>query len=172
MSIAVACPSCRTRLDAPDEAAGQSLPCPRCGASVAVPAVPPAPVQRTSNPGLRSAGAPPRYQPAQRDYPEDRGEYYPPPRDFARPGDGGNVGMAVAGLVLGIVGFVISFIPCVGWLFGIFLGILGATFSGIALGQGSGKGMALAGLILSILAIIWGPAFYFLIIAGIAGNLW
>lgn len=81
----------------------------------------------------------------------------------------GGVGMAVARMVLGIIGFVLSFLPCMGWLFGVLLGILGAIFSSIGIAQasktGQGKGMAVTGLVLSILAIIWGPLFYFILFA-------
>lgn len=76
--------------------------------------------------------------------------------------------MAVAGMVLGIVGFVLSFIPCLGWFLGVVLGILGAIFSGIGMANAAnthqGKGMAIAGLVLSILAILWIPLFWLLIL--------
>jgi hypothetical protein len=105
------------------------------------------------------------------DYEEDQRQYEP--TDFSQPGGGGSSGMAVAGLVLGIVGFTFGFIPCFGWILGILLGILGAIFSGIGLAEparpGQGKGMAVAGLILSILAIIWAPLFYFVVLASFAG---
>ena len=94
--------------------------------------------------------------------------------DGSRSSSGQGVGMAVTGLVLGVVGFVLAFIPCIGWVFSIILGILGTVFSCIGLSQSGktqqGKGMAITGLILSVLAIIWGPLFYFLILAGIAAN--
>jgi hypothetical protein len=161
MPIPIDCPSCGSRTDVPDTAAGATFQCPRCGVTAPVPAVP-----SSAFAGSGRASAP-RYQPPQGL--EDRPQYYPPPSDFARP-DGG-AGMAITGMVLGIVGLVLSFLPCIGWLFGIILGLLGAIFSGIGLGQGSGKSknMAITGLILSILAMIWGPVFYFLIFASLAG---
>jgi hypothetical protein len=74
-------------------------------------------------------------------------------------------GPAVAGLVLGISGFVIAFIPCVGWL-SILIGIVGVVFSAIGISQAKkpdqGKGMAITGLIMSILAVIWWPIWIFL----------
>jgi hypothetical protein len=69
--------------------------------------------------------------------------------------------MAIAGLVLGLVGVVLAFIPCIGWIGGIICGILGLVFAAIGMGQagkvGAPKGMATAGLVLSLVAIIWGP---------------
>jgi hypothetical protein len=46
MPLSLACPSCRSKLKAPDAALGKTLQCPRCGAPVLVtglPAVPPTP---------------------------------------------------------------------------------------------------------------------------------
>jgi hypothetical protein len=85
----------------------------------------------------------------------------------------GTNGMAIAGMVLGIVGFLVVFIPCVGWLLAIILGIVGATLSGIGLGTagkygGAGKGMAIAGLVLSVLAIVWVPIWIFIILGSTA----
>lgn len=81
---------------------------------------------------------------------------------------GGNNGMAIAGMVLGIVGFVVAFVPCIGWVLALIMGIVGATLSGIGLASanklGSGKGMAIAGLVLSILAIIWVPIWFFIVL--------
>lgn len=79
--------------------------------------------------------------------------------------------MAVAGLVLGIMAIVISFIPCIG-LLAIMPAILGIIFSVVGLSQakktGQGKGMAIAGLVLSLLAIAWIPIFILLIMGGAA----
>lgn len=79
--------------------------------------------------------------------------------------------MAVAGLVLGIVAIVLSFIPCIGIL-AIIPAVLGIIFSIMGLSQakktGQGKGMAIAGLILSILAIAWVPIFVLIIMGGAA----
>jgi hypothetical protein len=81
--------------------------------------------------------------------------------------------MAMAGLVLGIVAIVLSFIPCIGF-FAITPAILGIIFSIIGLSQakktGQGKGMAIAGLVLSILAIVWIPIFILLIVGGAAAG--
>lgn len=61
-------------------------------------------------------------------------------------------GLAIAGMVVGIVAFIISFFSI-----GLILGIVGAVLSAIGLAQLSKsngpKGMAITGLILSVLAI-------------------
>ncbi|MEJ5277537.1 MAG: DUF4352 domain-containing protein [Thermogemmata sp.] len=43
MPIVVACPSCGARLKAPDAAAGKTVKCPKCGASMVIPPPPPPP---------------------------------------------------------------------------------------------------------------------------------
>jgi hypothetical protein len=51
-------------------------------------------------------------------------------------------------------------------LLAIIMGIVGAVLSGVGLSAAgrlqSGKGMAIAGLVLSILAVIWGPVWFFI----------
>ena len=80
--------------------------------------------------------------------------------------------MAVAGLVLGIVAIVLSFIPCVN-LFGFLPAVLGLIFSIIGLSKakktGEGKGMSVAGLICSILALVWIPIYVFIFLAAAGG---
>ena len=63
--------------------------------------------------------------------------------------------MGIAALVLGIVGLVISFIPCLG-TYGIFLTVPGIVFGAIGIAKaakknGEGKGLAIAGLVCSII---------------------
>ena len=76
---------------------------------------------------------------------------------------GGN-GLAVAGLVMGILGLVLFWIP----FLGILLGILGLIFGGIGIGRankvGKGKGMAVAGLVMGILGLLLGLAWIFLLV--------
>jgi predicted PurR-regulated permease PerM len=66
-------------------------------------------------------------------------------------------GLGIAGMVLGIVATVMSFIPCIG-MGGIVLAVVGVILSAISLNQagkaGAPRGMAWAGLICSILAIV------------------
>jgi uncharacterized membrane protein len=66
---------------------------------------------------------------------------------------GGN-GMAVAGLVLGIVALLLCWFPPAG----VVLGLVGLVLSIVGLAKsrsrGSGRGAAIAGLILSIVAIV------------------
>ena len=64
-------------------------------------------------------------------------------------------GMAVAGLVLGIIALVLSWLTWPSWI----LSILGIIFGALGISKankigGKGKGMAIAGLVCSIIAII------------------
>ncbi len=71
--------------------------------------------------------------------------------------------MAVAGMVLGILGLVLCWLPFVGWacaLVGIILGALGMSKAN-KLG-GKGKGMAVAGLICGILGLLIGVILFVL----------
>ena len=69
-------------------------------------------------------------------------------------------GMAVAGLVLGILGVILAFIPLLGVVAGLLFGLLAAIFGGLGLSKAKqgrgGRGMAIAGLVLGIIAIILG----------------
>ena len=70
----------------------------------------------------------------------------------------GTSGMAVASLVLGIIGVVTSFMPIINNV-SFFLGILGVIFAivgivGINKGNRRGRGLAIAGLVLGIVAIV------------------
>lgn len=68
-------------------------------------------------------------------------------------------GLATAGFVVGLLGFLGSFIPVLN-IVGIVLGVIGAILAGVGLAKsrnvGAGKGLALAGLILGVLALIIG----------------
>lgn len=68
-------------------------------------------------------------------------------------------GMAVAGLVLGILALVFCWIPFLNWILAILAIIFGAVGNGKAnkIG-GKGKGMALAGLVLGIIGALLGVA--------------
>ncbi len=179
MPITARCPSCGGTVKAPDHLAGRTVKCPKCTAAITLPAAagdpgairtapPPGPTPAPLPPADPvSAGPPPRPARApavdedfEEDAPRRRDDY------VAAPSSAGN-GMAIAGMVLGIIGFLLAFIPCFGWVLAIVLGIIGATLSGIGLGTasraGGGKGMAISGLVLSILAILWGPVWFFVI---------
>lgn len=69
----------------------------------------------------------------------------------------GSNGMATTSLILGIVGFILSFIPVVN-VFGILLDITAVILGAIGMGKakkvGKGKGGAMVGLILGALGII------------------
>jgi hypothetical protein len=79
--------------------------------------------------------------------------------------------MAVAGLVLGIVAIVLSFVPCVG-IVAIAPGVLAVILAAVGLSQskktGKGKGMATAGIICGIIACVWAPIYTFVIVAAAA----
>ena len=67
-------------------------------------------------------------------------------------------GLAVAGMILGIIAFLIAFIPLMN-LGSIIMGILaivlaGAGMVGISKGKNKGKGIAIAGIVLGILSIV------------------
>ncbi len=68
-------------------------------------------------------------------------------------------GMATVGLVLGILGFILSWIPLIGIWIGWILGILAIIFSGIGIARAGqtnmGKVAAIIGLVLGILTIIF-----------------
>ena len=65
-------------------------------------------------------------------------------------------GMAIAGMVCGIVGLLFSWVPILGLglaLTGVILGAKG--MSAASKGEAGGKGMAIAGLVCGIIALIW-----------------
>ena len=71
-------------------------------------------------------------------------------------------GMAVAGLVLGIIGLVLFFVPFICQI----LALLGIIFGALGMGKakkigGKGNGMAVTGLVLGVLAMIISVAFIF-----------
>ncbi|MEJ7596560.1 MAG: DUF4190 domain-containing protein [Kofleriaceae bacterium] len=74
-------------------------------------------------------------------------------------------GLAVAGLVLGIVALVFFWIPFLNWILAILAIIFGAVGNSKAnkIG-GKGKGMAIAGLVMGILGAILGVVFVMFIV--------
>jgi hypothetical protein len=81
----------------------------------------------------------------------------PPPGAPAPAPTQGSNGLAVAGFVLGILGFLGSFIPVVN-IGAILLAVIGAVLAAVGLARSksvrTGKGLAIAGLVLSVLAVI------------------
>lgn len=85
----------------------------------------------------------------------------PPPSAQAPQSQEQGNGLAVAGMVLGIIGLVFCWVPVLGWI----LALLGLIFGAIGNGKanrigGKGKGMALAGLIMGVLGLIIGIALF------------
>jgi hypothetical protein len=68
--------------------------------------------------------------------------------------------MAQVGGIIGIVGWVLAWIPFFGIPIGLLMGTLAIIFSAIGLGRlrefsDEGKGMATAGLVIGIATVIW-----------------
>ena len=80
---------------------------------------------------------------------------------YSTPGAIVSNGMATTGGVLGIVGFVLSWIPLLGILVGLVIGILAIVFGSIGISRSGrlpgavGRGMAITGLVLGILTVIF-----------------
>jgi len=96
---------------------------------------------------------------------------YPPAPQYGPPGygppPGQSNGMAVTGMVCGIIGLVLFWLPVVGWI----LAILGIIFGGVGIAKanagGPNKGMAIAGVVLGIVSIS-----LYVIIVAIVVNSW
>lgn len=73
-------------------------------------------------------------------------------------GEKGSSGMAIAGLVLGIVGIITSFMPIINnvsffiGLVGLVLAIIGMV--GVSKGRKKGRGFAVAGIVLNVLTVV------------------
>ena len=67
-------------------------------------------------------------------------------------------GLAVAALIVGILGVLVSWIPCVGWVLGLLLAVLAIIFGFVGKGNASRGapygGVAIAGLACGFLALI------------------
>ena len=184
------CPSCNCAYDVPQADARKKFNCQKCGQRIQIPAPPPPPQNKTVLGKLPGQGEivetqalpPPPPSPFEEDRePRNHGQERSDRRRAANDDDyeerggrhshrrEGGTGMAVTGLVLGIIGSVFS-LTCVGWFLGVLLGILAAIFSGIGLANAAktqqGKGMAIAGLVLSIVAILM-PFFWFVIFSAL-----
>lgn len=92
-------------------------------------------------------------------------QWYPNPAAGPAPSNG----MGVTGLVTGLIGACLAWVPGIGFI----LGVLGVVFGGIGWhyanqGRATNKGMAIAGLVLGIFAIAFWPFFFILAAAGTA----
>ena len=89
---------------------------------------------------------------------------YPYPQASAPPGNG----LATAGMVLGIVGLVLT-ATVVLWFIGLVLALLAVIFGAIGLRRanetGSGRGQAVTALVLGIIALVLGIAITALVVA-------
>jgi Tfp pilus assembly protein PilE len=84
---------------------------------------------------------------------------YPPPQQ-AVPQQDGN-GLAVAGMVLGILGLVLCWVAIIGWI----VAIVGVVLSALGMSKakklgGKNKGMAVAGLVCGIVGLAIGIIFF------------
>jgi hypothetical protein len=89
--------------------------------------------------------------------------HYPP--HHAVPPQQGN-GLAVAGMVLGILGLALCWLGFIGMI----CALIGVILSGIGLAKsnkvGKGKGMAIAGLVCGVLGLIAGVVFILVVVRG------
>lgn len=75
------------------------------------------------------------------------------------PGSGGGNGIAIAGLVIGIIGLILFWMPFAGLgaaVIALILSIMGMKKAGVL--GGAGKGAAVAGIVIAILGILAGGA--------------
>jgi hypothetical protein len=170
------CPGCNQTLEVHDDWAGQPYQCSGCGQRMRVPGN--VPREETFRPSEEYAERPrsprrddERYDDRRRsdDRYDDRGydrredrydddyDDYDRPRRYRRrsASDGEGQGIAVAGLVCGILGVALFCIPILAWI----LGALGIVFGSIGLSvakDASTRGMAVAGLACGAAGIVVG----------------
>jgi hypothetical protein len=117
-------------------------------------------------------GAPAPGDPGPGGYPPPQGYGYPPAQGYGYPTPGGygaggypppgygpapTNGLAIAALVLGIVGLLGGIIPLLGWFASPFaLAAVGFAIAGLSRAKtiGKGKGLAIGGLVTGVLAIV------------------
>ncbi len=93
-----------------------------------------------------------------------------PPASSLPPEQPGN-GLAVAGLVCGIIGLVLCWVPVLGWILALLGIIFGAIGNSKAKNGAKGKGMALAGLILGVIGLVLGVALFIFAMTSRAGSI-
>ena len=98
---------------------------------------------------------PPQYGPPYGNSHGGQQPYPSPPPYSAYPQPPGRNGLALTGLILGVVALVLAWVPVIG----IILGILGVVFAGVGLRQtsrqvGGGRRLAVGGLVCAVFAVI------------------
>jgi hypothetical protein len=96
-----------------------------------------------------------------RDDADERDDYADAPR--RRPGGKGLNVPGLIGMILGIVGLLVSLFPCIGWIIGGPLAAIGLILSIVGLcttGQTTGRGFPIAGLIISLAALLVGGGWF------------
>ena len=92
---------------------------------------------------------------------DDRDDYVDAPH--RRPASKGLNVPGLIGMILGIVGLLVSLFPCIGWIIGGPLAAIGLILSIIGLctaGQTTGRGFPIAGLIISLAALLVGGGWF------------
>jgi hypothetical protein len=144
--ITVTCPHCREEARAPADAAGRNADCPSCGKSFTIP-----PVANNNPPPVRERVAP---LPA----PSAPHPASPIPLASAAVQMPVTSGMAIASMVLGILGLVGGWMCC-----GVVFPVLALVFGHLSLsqiqkssGRLTGKNMAIAGLTMGYVGFLFG----------------
>lgn len=174
MPISVVCPSCATKLRAPDNMAGRKAKCPKCGTAVVVPSPAhevrelsheepqPEPVKRVEPPAVRPEPPPLPVRVPDEDFDLE-------PRSRRRPAAAAAVSntiivqpasraahsLGIAALVIGVLSFFVCWIPFLGIAvsgLGLLVGPGGLVLAIVR--RGSGVGFSIAGSSLSALSLI------------------
>jgi hypothetical protein len=175
MPIPVVCPSCATKLRAPDNMAGRKTKCPKCGTAVVVPSPAPEapePVRAEPLPQPVKRVEPPVVRPKPPPAPalvSDEDDFDLEPRARRRPSAAAAVSntiivqqpsraahsLGIAALVIGVLSFFVCWIPFLGIAvsgLGLLLGLGGLVLAVVR--RGSGVGFSIAGSGLSALSLV------------------
>ena len=105
-------------------------------------------------------------QPQYAQYPPAYAGQYPGHPIYGAPGQQPGNGLAVAGMVCGIIGIVFFWVPVLCWI----LAILAVTFGGIGIARAnngaSGKGMGIAGVVLGVITL----GLYIIVVIAVIGS--
>lgn len=66
-----------------------------------------------------------------------------------------NNAAAQLGMITGIVGYALAWIPLLGIPLGLIVGIIAIILSGVGMTRSSGRGMATTGMIFGVLTVVW-----------------